>query len=191
MTDVRRRELIRLIAALTGAAFVGGRATRTAVAASVSPLYSDDEVRLFDDVAETIMPKTDTPGAREAGVGAFIARYSAARYEPAHIAILKDGVVQINARMREAHGVEFVAATAEQKQSLLTVIDRQAKQYVATTDRSVHDHVPHYFTLLKQLTLFGFFTSELGASRVARYRPIPGKYKGCVPYTPGETFWAW
>jgi hypothetical protein len=44
---------------------------------------------------------------------------------------------------------------------------------------------------MKQLTLFGFFTSEPGATRVARYRPIPGRYKGCIPYVKGETFWSW
>ena len=49
---------------------------------------------------------------------------------------------------------------------------------------------PHWFTLMKQLTLFGFFTSEPGATKVARYRPIPGKYKGVVDYK-GEAFWAW
>jgi hypothetical protein len=50
--------------------------------------------------------------------------------------------------------------------------------------------VPHYFTLMKQLTLLGFFTSEPGSTRVLRYRPVPGKYKGCVPYRKGETSWA-
>jgi hypothetical protein len=191
MTRIRRRELIKLIAALTGAAFVGGRTPYAAVGAKGPAVYSDDDTRFFDDVAETIMPRTETPGARDAAVGAFITRYSAARYEPAHIAILKDGIAQINARMQELHGVPFRQATPEQKQSVLTAIDRQAKDYVATADRHVTERVPHYFTLVKQLTLFGFFTSELGATRVSRYRPIPGKYKGCVPYTPGETFWAW
>jgi hypothetical protein len=43
---------------------------------------------------------------------------------------------------------------------------------------------------MKQLTLFGFFTSEAGSTRVSRYRPVPGPYRGCVPYVEGETFWA-
>jgi hypothetical protein len=43
---------------------------------------------------------------------------------------------------------------------------------------------------MKQLTLFGFFTSEPGSTRVLRYRPVPGKYKGIVPYKKGETSWA-
>jgi glucoside 3-dehydrogenase (cytochrome c) hitch-hiker subunit len=188
---MRRRELLSLIASLTGAAFVGRGALRAAGRPEEQPTYSDADLRFFDEVAETILPRTDTPGAKDAEVGSFIARYSAGRYEPAHIAILKDGIVQINARMQSLHGVPFVQARPEQMRSLLIEIDRQATRYVQATEPKLRERSPHFFTLLKQLTLFGFFTSEAGATRVARYRPVPGKYKGCIPYRPGDTFWAW
>ena len=72
---------------------------------------------------------------------------------------------------------------------MLIDIDAEAKRRARELgDNS--NQPPHWFTLCKQLTLFGFFTSEAGASRVARYRPVPGPYKGVVPYK-GETFWAW
>jgi hypothetical protein len=189
---MRRRELISLIAALTGAVFIGSDALRAARSSKEEQAsYSDADLRLFDELAETILPRTDTPGAKDAAVGQFIAGYSAARYEPAHIAILKNGISEINARMQALHGVTFVQASPVQKRSLLVTIDGQAKHYLQVTDRETRERAPHYFTLFKQMTLFGFFTSELGASRVARYRPVPGKYKGCIPYRQGETFWAW
>jgi Gluconate 2-dehydrogenase subunit 3 len=187
---MQRRELIQLIAAITGYAFVG-RDALWAAADLESPLpYSDGDVEFLDDVAETILPRTDTPGARDAAVGAFMARYSAACYPPEHIALLKSGLSDIDARMQSLQGKGFRQANEADKAELLTQIDRQAKDH-SRESATEPGGSPHYFTLMKQLTLFGFFTSEPGATRVARYRPVPGRYKGCIPYVKGETFWAW
>ena len=188
---MQRRELIQLIAALTGCAFVGDDALWAATDLE-SPLpYSDGDIEFLDEVAETILPATDTPGARDAAVGAFMARYSAACYPPEHIALLKSGIADIDARMQSLQGKGFRQANEAAKISLLTQIDRQAKEHARLADAKSGDDSPHYFTLMKQLTLYGFFTSEPGATRVARYRPVPGKYRGCIPYIDGETFWAW
>ena len=188
---MHRRELIQMIVAVTGCAFVGDDALWAATDLE-SPLpYSDGDVEFLDDVAETILPSTDTPGARDAAVGAFMARYSAACYPPEHIALLKSGLSDLDARMQSLHGKGFRQANAADKTELLTQIDRQAKELARLADEKTRGDSPHYFTLMKQLTLYGFFTSELGATRVVRYRPVPGKYKGCIPYVKGETFWAW
>lgn len=49
---------------------------------------------------------------------------------------------------------------------------------------------PHYFSLMKQLTLLGYFTSEVGATQALRYVPVPGKYEGCISYKKGDRAWA-
>jgi len=187
-----RRELIQMIVAVTGCAFSANDALWAAAGDSQSPLpYTNSDIALLDDVAETILPRSDTPGARDAAVGQFIARYSAACYPPEHIALLKFGISDIDARMQALQSKEFRQAGGEAKISLLVSIDRQAKEHARLVDANPDGHAPHYFTLMKQLTLFGFFTSEPGATRVARYRPVPGRYKGCIPYVKGQTFWAW
>jgi hypothetical protein len=140
---------------------------------------------MLDEIAETIIPRTDTPGAKDAVVGAFIARYAEACYEPAQLRSLEQGIGTIDARMRAQAGVGFLHASPAQRQSLLAEIDLQARKH-ANESQSAN----HYFTLMKQLTLLGFFTSEPGSTRVLRYRPVPGKYKGCIPYKKGETSWA-
>jgi len=188
---MQRRELIQLIAAVTGCAFVGHDALWAAEFPQAALPYSDSDVDFLDDVADTILPTTDTPGARDAAVGRFIARYSAACYPPEHIALLKSGMSDIDAQMQVLQSKGFRQANAVAKISLLTQIDRQAKEHARQADAKPGENSPHYFTLMKQLTLFGFFTSEPGATRVARYRPIPGRYKGCIPYVKGETFWSW
>lgn len=188
MSAVNRRELLQMIAAATGCALVGNDAL-WAGADAQSPLpYSAADVDLLDDVAETILPRTDTPGARDAAVGSFIARYSAACYSPEHSALLQAGIRDLEARMQALHGTGFRQASQEAKTSLLISVDRQAKAHAAET--GADSRPPHYFTLIKQLTLLGFFTSEPGETRVVRYRPVPGKYRGCIAYQ-GEAFWAW
>jgi len=182
-----RRELLRAIAALTGCAFVG--VDRVLADTIESAAYTPAQVALFDEIAETILPRTDTPGAKEAQVGAYIARYSTACYTPANLAILRAGLGDIDARSRKAYGTAFIRCTGKQKEKLLVDIDADAKRHARESGDN-NGQPPHWFTLCKQLTLLGFFTSEAGATRVARYRPVPGAYKGVVPYK-GETFWAW
>jgi hypothetical protein len=179
-----RRTLLAMIAAATAAPFYPREAS-WAVGPDASLPFSGAEVDFLDDVAETILPRTDTPGARDAAVGDFIARYTFACHPPEQVVLLKAGIADIEARMRRQQGTGFRQATGAARASLLTDIDREAKEHARAGG------APHYFTLMKQLTLFGFFTSEAGATRVARYRPVPGPYQGCIPYVDGETFWAW
>ncbi|MES1200054.1 MAG: gluconate 2-dehydrogenase subunit 3 family protein [Pseudomonadota bacterium] len=181
-----RRELLALIAAATGAAFVEGCARSGPPPAT----FGADDIAFFDEVAETIMPRTDTPGAKDAHVGAYIATYAEACYELGDLAVLKAGIGALNAEMERRFAVDFMRATPAQRTSALIEIDREAHQHARAT-ADMEGSTPHYFTLMKQLTLNGFFTSELGATKVARYRPVPGKYKGVIDYKPGETFWAW
>ncbi|MDB5936825.1 MAG: to lactose dehydrogenase small subunit [Massilia sp.] len=181
---MNRRDLLKCIAAATGCALVGMEGALAAPSAR-SPFSARDLV-MFDEISETIMPRTDTPGAKDAAVGAFIARYSAACYEPAQLRILKQGIGTLDALMRTRAGVDFLHASPAVRQSLLTDIDLQARKHA----KEPNQPAPHYFTLMKQLTLLGFFTSEPGSTRVLRYRPVPGRYKGIVPYKKGEASWA-
>jgi hypothetical protein len=59
-----------------------------------------------------------------------------------------------------------------------------------TQDSKVVTAMPHYFAMVKQLILFNFFTSELGATKVLRYVAIPGSYDGDFPYKKGDKAWA-
>jgi hypothetical protein len=89
------------------------------------------------------------------------------------------------------NGEDFMKITFSQKQNLLTGIDSEAKKY---NDKNKElpgkEQPPHFFTLMKQLVLLGFFTSKPGVTQVFRYEPVPGKYLGCIEYKEGETSWA-
>ena len=182
---MERRELLQLIAAATGCALFGDAG---AVAVVAPAAFSAKDIAFFDEVAETILPRTDTPGAKDAKVGAFIASYSVACYSPEELAVLRAGIGELDAGMRAAQGIGFMKAKPKQRQAFLSELDRAAKAHAKSKAEGAP---PHYFTLMKQLTLLGFFTSEPGATKVARYRPNPGPYKGCVDLKPGDTFWFW
>ncbi|HEY8956251.1 gluconate 2-dehydrogenase subunit 3 family protein [Chitinophaga sp.] len=175
-----RRELIKTIAVLTGAAFVGGELFLSGCKEAKEPLFSTGDIAFLDEVAETIIPRTNTPGAKDAAVGKFIGFYAAGCYDNGQQQMLKQGITHLNDASKKEFKTGFVQLSAEQKQSLLTIIDKQAR----------NQHTPsHYFTLMKQLTLLGFFTSEAGATQVLRFLPVPGTYEGCIDYN-GETAWS-
>lgn len=186
-----RRELIRQIALVTGTAVVGGEFFLSGCKVGQKDktgLFTDDDISFFDEVAETILPRTNTPGAKDAAVGQFIAMYSTECYDDTGLNALRDGIHQVEEASKKMSGAGFVNSTAEQKQKLLTQIDVEARKYNATHKEG--DTAPHYFTLMKQLTMLGFFTSKPGATQVLHYVPVPGKYEGCIDYKKGDTSWA-
>jgi hypothetical protein len=78
-------------------------------------------------------------------------------------------------------------ATPEQRKELLTVVDKEQKSY---NENKKEGDPNHYFALMKQLTLLGYFTSEIGATQALRYVAVPGRYEGCIPYKKGDKAWA-
>ena len=70
---------------------------------------------------------------------------------------------------------------------MLEGLDREQKTYM---DARQQGAPPHFFRLMKELTLLGYFTSEIGCTQAMRYEETPGRFEPCVPYTPGETSWA-
>lgn len=186
-----RRELLKLIAAATGSVLIGGEFFLSGCKsgdAVPADYFSIKDIAFFDEVAETIIPKTNTPGAKEAAVGQFMATYSTGCYNEIQRKTLKEGIDKLNEASEKMNSSSFMNASVTQKKDLLTAIDKEAKEY--NKQESGAERPPHYFTLMKQLVLFGFFTSKPGVTQVLRYMPVPGKYEGCIDYKEGETSWA-
>ena len=75
--------------------------------------------------------------------------------------------------------------------ALLEELDREQLDYVPPPPpEGGGSPPPHFFRMMKQLTLLGYFTSEIGATMALQYAESPGRYDPCVPYTPGERDWA-
>lgn len=186
---MNRRALLKHIAVLTGASVVGADfflVACTPEGKSVG-LFRADDLTQLDDIAETIIPRTSTPGAKDANTGAFIADFITNCYEEAEQRALISGLEAINHAAKVQFGAVFVKLNPTRQLDVLSVIADEAKAY---NENQSGDFIPHYFTLLQQLTLMGFFTSEQGYTQVLRYEMIPGPYQGCVAYKTGEKAWA-
>ena len=234
---MHRREAIRRVGLmLGGVTFVGGSALLTAcererpAAGGYTRIgeFTPDDVAFLDEVAETILPETKTPGAKAAGTGAFMALMVTDAYDSRDQKTFRDGMRKVDEESRQANGVTFMSATPQQRLALLERLDREQKTYTdareaagrssrtgadsAKTDAATkaEAHLPdqrkeaapgtataitadapaHYFRMMKELALLGYFTSEIGYTQAQRYVESPGRFDPCVPYQRGEKAWA-
>lgn len=121
-------------------------------------------------VADRILPRTDTPGAADVGVHAFIDLLYGEFMTPAERKMLTDGLDSVDAAARSAHGRVFIILPADQQDALLRTIARAEEG----KDQG-------FFRLIRSATILGYFTSEQVGRNVLHYDPVPGRYDGCVP----------
>jgi hypothetical protein len=191
---IGRREAIKRVSFLLGGvALVGGSnlivacgRERPAAGTAVGK-FSGTDVALLDEVADTILPTTSTPGAKAAKVGPFMALMVTDCYDDKDQKIFRDGVATLDDASRKANGKSFMDSTPAQRTSLLESLDREQKNYM---DSKKPDDRSHWFRMVKELTLLGYFTSEIGYTQAMRYREAPGHFDPCVDYKPGEKSWA-
>jgi hypothetical protein len=234
----RRAAIQRVGLILGGVTFVGGTSLLTACERERPGLgadgragqFSAEDIAFLDEIAETILPETSTPGAKAAKTGAFMALMVTDSYDSREQRIFRDGMRAIDDGSRRANNVPFMQATPQQRLALLERLDREQKRHSdareAATRRarglaplppeakSADEHVPgqrqegalgsdvgaataitadspaHYFRMMKELALLGYFTSEIGCTQAQRYVESPGRFDPCVPYTPGDKSWA-
>lgn len=190
---INRRELIRAFVLLSSYGMLGGLSSLTACSLKESsthllkrkPLFDSNELALLDEISETIFPRTDTPGAKDAGVGKFISMMAEECLSEVDQKILKRGVQEIAQMAISQYQNDFTLLTQSQRELLLRTIEQDAITYAKT---SVKDQ--HYFVMIKDLTLLGFFTSEVGAAHALRFLEVPGRYVGCTTLAKGQTAWS-
>lgn len=188
----RRDAILRVSSLLGGIALVGQTAMLTGCERGDEPvpaegLFSAADIEFLDEIAETILPETSTPGAKAAGVGAFMALMVTDAYSGDEQQLFKKGMRSVNAECDEMHGADFMSVSPAQRLSLLEKLD--AEQHRQMQDRD-DDTPAHYFRMMKELALLGYFTSEIGYMEAMRYMETPGRFDPCTPYAPGEKTWA-
>jgi hypothetical protein len=194
---ITRREAILRVGAMLGSVTLVGQTAMLAGCAtgpvaesgttSSNSIFRQSEIELLDGIADTILPETDTPGARAAGVGPFIALMVTDTYYPEDQQNFRDGIQALQTQCLVSYGGHFLAITAAQRLALLEKLDAEQHLYMETSE---DDAPTHYFRMLKELTLLGYFTSEIGCTQAMRYAETPGRWDPCAPYTPGEKSWA-
>lgn len=210
---MERRELLKMVAALTGGVIIGGEVflsgcvshdTKTAFG------FNEEDVAFLDEIGETILPRTKTPGAKDAAVGRFMTVMVNDCYEPGDQQIFHEGMKQVEGEAKKKYNESFMKLTPENRHDLLVTLDNEAKEYQKSKkafdeqqDQKRKEEEAkgnmnfvkekksaHYFTMMKQLVLLGFFTSKQGANDALRFVAVPGKYESCIPYKKGDRAWA-
>lgn len=206
---MNRRELLKMIAMVTGGAVVGSEfllegCTNPSAVGSVG--FTKEDIDFLNEVAETILPATKSPGAKAANVGQFMTVAVKDCYTENDQKIFHDGMQKLQDASKKMNETSFIKASEKQRHDLLVSIDKEAKEYqkqkndfdwnqnkketveLAKGNKNfIKEQMPyHYFTLMKQLTLWGYFTSKEGIEQALNYVPVPGRYDGSLDYKKGD-----
>ncbi len=202
---MHRREALRNFALLMGAAvstttlsvIVDGCKT---VSKKNGEVFSADQESMITELSDTIIPATTTPGAKAAGTGAFVAMMVKECYPEKIQKVFTDGLDDLEKRSKSKFSNSFVSLTAPQRTAVLQDIVDELKKKKAnekekttggkTNPQTASKKDPNFFQLAKELTMLGYFTSEIGAKQALAYIPVPGRFDGCVDMKPGQKAWA-
>jgi len=128
-------------------------------------------------VAEIIIPRTDTPGAKDVGVPAFIDGILKDVYAEADQKRFLDGLEAFNKQAKDVQGDDFLDLDEPDQEAFV----REVHDAAVAAERGPNPPPRPFILMMKELTMLGFFTSEAGATQVLQYAPVPGSYKGCIP----------
>lgn len=148
---------------------------------------SPDQQEMVTILTDLILPETDTPGAAAAGVPRFIdTMVGEAFLEPDRTRFL-DGLDALGARCQDTYDTPFLESTPGQQTALLGEIDEETFGPGAPR---IDPETPTFYVMLKEMTLVGYYTSEIGATQELQINIVPGRYDGDVPVEEVGRAWA-
>ena len=185
---MNRRELLKMVAAATGGVVIGGEfflagCKNPDAGIGTSNTFTESDIAFLDEVAETIFPKTSTPGAKDAKVGQYMTVFVNDCYDQQQQDAFHAGMKSLNDACKKMHGHDFMKAEPAHRKELLVALDKERDEYQKTKKKEDSNH---YFQAFKQLTIMGYFTSKEGREGATNYQPVPGKYQGDIPYKKGD-----
>ena len=182
---MHRREAVQYISLLLGGTLVGANAFLTGCKtdSKEKKAFDENDYAFLNEVADTILPTTSTPGAKAANVGQFMTVMGNDCYDAKDQEVFKEGMKKLNDFSNKKFDKDFMKLTPQQRTELLVALDNEQKEYMKTKKEG---EPAHYFRMMKELTLLGYFTSEIGTTKARRHTPVPGRYEGCIPYKKGD-----
>ena len=189
---IARREVLRRAALVFGGTLAAPLLAAIPAACEARRIPADrwrpkaldaEQAELLATIVDHILPDTDTPGARALGVHQFIDTLLAESYPADARRSILEGLAEVDARARRECGTTFLGAAPTEQRALLDRLDHEA--FAAPPPSSTP-----FFRSLKRLTLVGYYTSEIGATRELHHAPVPGRYEGCVPLARIGRTWA-
>ena len=139
-------------------------------------------------LSDLVIPRTDTPGAVDAGVPNFIESVVSDWYTHRERTIFLDGLTGLDKYCLKEFGRDFLSSTSAQQAVSLQDAETIAQAYAKAHPKPVTpatlmgkgdiDQEAPFFTKLKELVVVGYYTSETASSTEMQYLPVPGRYDG-------------
>uniref|UniRef100_UPI004048DF52 gluconate 2-dehydrogenase subunit 3 family protein n=3 Tax=Roseivirga sp. TaxID=1964215 RepID=UPI004048DF52 len=178
-----RRKALSLTATILGGSLVGSQLFLIGCAPAEKELlvFTSEDLAFLNEVADTIIPDTSSSrGAKAANIGDFMKTIVTDCYYEDEARIFYQGISKIELAATKAFDRGFMELRSEERFQLLNKFDEDARN-----DKSD----AKFFGMMKELTLWGYFSSEIGSTEALRYNPVPGRFEGCIPYN-NEPAWA-
>jgi len=170
---MNRRELLKSIAIISGGVFIGSNFLLTSCKRedAGSLVLSDDLMKLLAEISDTIIPETNTVGAKAVKSAEFISVVFKDIYSQKEQEDFIAALNLVNDKAKEIAGDDFTKLSAEKR---------------AEVFNKVKDPKNTGLLSMYQMVLFAYLTSEKGMQASFRYTPVPGKQEGDIPYKKGD-----
>lgn len=180
---MERRDILKASAIFLGYGLVGGAsvAVLNGCKADTSDgwkpsFFTQSEIDMLAEVSERIIPKTDTPGAKDAFVHRYLDEAVSYNFDDSEKSMIKEGIKVFDMISNEKYKKKFVELTPKEMDTIIQQTADDSKAAKAKGDKN-----PQIFHELRGMVVSGFFGSEIGATQALVYLPVPGPYQGCIP----------
>lgn len=191
-----RRQMLQRLSGLLGAALSAPLASGLLAGCRVPDGPAPFTPRTLDApghatvraVADHLLPATDTPGALDAGADAFIDLMLTDWYPAEERDRFLAGLAEVDDLCRARFNAAFVDCATESQADVLRRLDRAA--FAPGVKVAALSQAEAFFRMMKELTVVGFYTSELGTEHELRWEAVPGRHDGCIPVETVGRSWA-
>lgn len=191
-----RREALRNVAILFGGAISAGTIGILSQGFTLPEheknrvSFSEEEEKILAEFADVIIPATKSAGgAKEAGLGAFIPMMIKDCYPAKTQEAFARGLSEMRSKSLKDYGKDFLALTRTEREQLLASLRLETLES-QKSDKAAKKSNQYFFVIARDLTILGYFASEIGCTQAREYLPVPGRYDGSAELQPGQKSWA-
>jgi hypothetical protein len=187
----RRKAILRIsLAGGAIAAAVGGYKWLS-ITKTPDLALADQNRDLIAALAETIIPATDSPGARDANVQDFIVKMIKDCTERKEQNRFISGLAEIQDFCRDRYGRLYQHCVEKEQEDALAYFEKKGQPLKGIAGKVEYRYMGRsFFAILKDYTVEGYCTSQPGATKGLAYLYIPGSFRGCIPLLPEQKAWA-
>ncbi len=184
---MERRDLLKTVGAFTTVALVPGDAIAAwaRVASGLAPAraLNDAQLSFIGAIADTLIPRTATPGALDVGVPAFVNTLLSESYTFEERRTFTSGLVTVEAHLRDGRGRPFMDLDARSRGARIADIEDHGFVYRVASKLLRHGEPRRTYWQLKELIVHAYFTSEVVAKEILREEVMPGAFDGAAPFS--------